>query len=30
MAETEARSDPAQDCVYIEDDPPYSGMLEEE
>lgn len=31
MTETEARADPAQDRpIYIEDDRPYSGLLEEE
>lgn len=30
MTETESRADPAQDCVYIEDEHPFSGLLEEE
>ena len=31
MTETEARADPAQDeRIYIEDEHPYSGLLEEE
>lgn len=31
MTETEARSYPAQDKpIYIEDDHPYSGLIEEE
>lgn len=31
MTETESRADPAQDeRIYIEDDHPYSGLLEED
>lgn len=31
MTESEARADPAQDePIYIEDEHPYSGLIEEE
>lgn len=30
MTESEARTDPAQEPIYIEDEHPYSGLLEEE
>lgn len=30
MTETDARADPAQESVYIEDEHPFSGLLEEE
>ena len=31
MTETEARADPAQDKrIYIEDEHPFSGLIEEE
>lgn len=30
MTETEVRADPAQESVCIDDDHPYSGLIEEE